>query len=458
MAGDRIQHPGRAELDRFLLGELSSREAGRVVSHLLTGCAVCRRQMEPLATVLFAPDLVPETLVEVGSEYDFPLFRAFAAARRYVAAVVREQREAEHDRNDLPLREVPAPAPLDAGDRASSDWQQCERLLVRCRELRHSDPEATVATAALAVSLSERIEPGLFDPRSLADLKARAWAERGNARRVTDDLQGAEADLARALERAGTGTGDPRLLARLMDLTASLRTDQRRFDEAFQLLDWVHALHLELGESHEAGRALISKSNAAAYALDLGEAVRLLAQGLALIDADRDPRLALAAVHNLLSHLVDAGQLAEASRLFGESRALYASYGGRLERLKARWLEGRISSGLDDSAGAERAFQEVRLGFAEADLPYDMALVSLDLAALWLEQGRNREIQLLLDETVAIFRARGIRREAVGALLMLREAFERERATEVLLRTVASELQRLESEPAPRSAAAGPSA
>ncbi len=446
MAGDRSHHPGPAELDRLLLGELSSREASHVVSHLLTGCESCRQRMESLAAVLFAPDLVPDAPVEVGSEYDFPLFRAFAAARRYALAVVREQREVEHDRADISLREVPPPEP-------SGAWQRCEQFLDRCRELRHSDPEAMVAAASLAVSLGERIDPQLHGSRALADLQARALSERGNARRVADDLQGAGADLARALERAGEGTGDPHLLARLIDLTASLRTDQRRFDEAFQLLDWVHAIHLELGESHEAGRALISKSNAAAYALDLGEAVRLLAQGLALIDADRDPKLALAAIHNLLSHLVDADQLVEAARLIGESRPLYASQGGRLERLKARWLEGRISSGLDDPAAAERAFHEVRTGFEEADLPYDMALVSLDLAALWLDQGRNREIQLLLDETVAIFRDRGIRREAIAALLMLREAFERERATAALLRTVASELQRLENEPSPRASA-----
>src|SRR6185436_18314829 len=131
-----------------------------------------------------------------------------------------------------------------------------------------------------------------------------------------------------------------------------------------------------------------------------------------------------------------------------EGRALYAAHGGQIEQLKALWLEGRIALGLGDRGGAERCFREVRQGFEQADVPYDVALVSLDLAAIWLEQGRNREIQLLLDETVAVFRARGIRREAIAALLMLREACRRERATAALLRAVASELQLLEGEPA----------
>lgn len=448
MAGERIHHPRPVELERFLLGQLSAQEAVRVVAHLLSGCGSCRQQMEPLATVLFTPDLIPDEPVEVGSEYDFPLFRAFAAARRFAASLARERREIQLDREDPPLREVPSLQP-GSGSQAERDWERCERLLARCREL-HRGPEAMMAAASLAAGLAEGISPDVRGTRPLSDLRARAWGELGNARRVADDLSGAEADLARALERARHGTGDPRLLARLLDLTASLRIDQRRFEEAGQLLDWVHALHLELGESHEAGRALISKSNVAAYALDLESAVRLLSQGLSLIEADRDPRLVLAAVHNLLTHLVDCGQIAEAGRLFRDSRALYSTHGGPTDQLKARWLEGRIASGLGNPVEAERSFREVRAGFGDVELPYDLALVSLDLAALWLEQGRTREIRALLDETVAIFQARGIRREAIAALLMLREAIELERATAALLRTVASELQRLESEPVPR--------
>lgn len=437
MAGERIHHPCPAELEAFLLGQLPAREAARVVAHLLTGCASCREQMEPLAGIVLTPNHIPDEPVVVGTEYDFPLFRAFAAARRYAASLARERREAERDREDPPLREVPRPGP------SERDWARCEQILARCRELRQGEPEARVAAASLAVGLAERISPELRGSRQLADLQARAWAELGNVRRVADDLTGAEADLARGLERANQGTGDPRLLARLLDLTASLRTDQRRFDEATQLLDWVYGIHMDLGERHEAGRALISKSNAASYSLDVETAVRLLGEGLALIDAERDPKLALAAVHNLLSHLVDEGHIPEARSVLSEGRALYSAHGGLFERLKGRWLEGRISLGLADPAEAERSFLEVRSGFAQAGILYDMALVSLDLAALWLEQGRTREIQALLGETVAIFETRGIRREAIAALLMLQEAIERECATVSLLRTVAVELQRL---------------
>jgi tetratricopeptide (TPR) repeat protein len=445
MAGDHTHHPRPAELESFLLGELPAYDAVRIVAHLLKGCEACGRQMEPLASVLFRPDLLADTPVEVGSQYDFPLFKAFAAARRYAAAFSRERRETERDREDLRLHEVPRPESLPAESRALRDWQRCEELLARLRDLRHSHPGTPVATAALAIGLTEQIPSEFRGAQALADLQARAWSERGNARRVADDLAGAEADLARALERARLGSGNLHLLARLLDLTASLRIDQRRFDDAFQLLDWVYAIHLELGERHEAGRALISKSSAAAYALDLQEAVRLLGQGLALIDPDRDPHLVLAVAHNLSYHLMDEGRLEEARRLLDESRVLCAAYGGRIDQLKLRWLDGRIAVRLDDLAGADRAFREVRVGFEELGLPYDIALVSLELAEVWLEQGRTEEIRLLLDDTLATFQARGICREALAALLMLRETAERQSITTALLRQVAAELQRLES-------------
>ena len=228
-----------------------------------------------------------------------------------------------------------------------------------------------------------------------------------------------------------------------MDLTASLAIDQRRFTEAFRLLDALYQIHRAQGDLHGAGRALISKGLAAGNALNPVEAIGLFSEGLRLIDARREPKLVMVAVHNLLSDLVDAGRLIEASRLLTESRALYAAYAERLEQLKALWLEGYIAAEMGDDAAAEKAYCEVRKGFAAAELPYDVALVSLDLAAVWLRAGRTGEIRGLIDEVLGTFRTRNIRREAIGALLLLRGACERQAATAALLRSVAAELRRL---------------
>jgi hypothetical protein len=80
-------------------------------------------------------------------------------------------------------------------------------------------------------------------------------------------------------------------------------------------------------------------------------------------------------------------------------------------------------------------------------LGYDVALISLDLAALWLGQGRTREIAAMLGETLSTFQALRIHREAIATLLMLHEAAEAERLNMTLLRAAAAKLRQCEATP-----------
>ncbi|HKI02918.1 MAG TPA: hypothetical protein VKK31_13165 [Thermoanaerobaculia bacterium] len=389
-----------------------------------------------------------EPSLEAGTEYDFPLFKAFAAARRFAESRAQAKMGGVAVPASPPLKRVSRESFSEP--KADRDWIRCQALLDRCRALRYNDPEAMVLTASLAVSMAERLDDGAHGAAELADLQARAWAERGNARRVADDLAGAEADLGRALERAAHGTGDVLLLARLMDLTASLYTDERRFEEACQLLDAVYTIYHRQGDWQAAGRALISKGVSTGYAFNVEEAVHLLSQGLGLIDASRDPKLAMVGIHNLIWCLVESGRAAQADQLFSHSRALFSCYIEQLDAIKTTWLEGRIAAALGDDERSEQRFLKARASFEDARLPYDVALVSLDMAALWLRAGRTAEIKGLIDETISIFRDRKIRREAIGMLLVVREAFQKDQATEALLRTVAAELLRLEDVPTRR--------
>lgn len=453
-------HPSPLELERFLGGKLSPREATAIVGHLLRGCEVCQERMEPYTQSMFRPGRPCSTPPPWSpSEYDFPIFKAFGSVRRFAEKQAQDEtREVKKDTErillDVFAKETPAPEATPgssrSGLRSAGSWRRCEALLEQSRQLRASDPEGMVLTASLAASWADRLDPRVYAAPKLADLRALARAELGNARRVTGDIGGAEAEMGRALELVREGTGDTQLLVRILDFMASLYTDQRRFPEALELLDKIYRVHQSHGDCHLAGRALISKGITAGHALDTEQAIRLLSQGLAQIDPQRDPRLVLAAVHNLIWFLVEAGRLAEADRLLEQSRNLYAAHGEQLDHLKVLWLEGRIAAGLDDQGRAERSFQQVRTGFEEAELPYDAALVSLDLAALWLRQSRTVEIRHLLDGILAVFKARNIRREAIGAVLMLKEALRKDTATLTLLQAVESDLQRLGREAARR--------
>jgi tetratricopeptide (TPR) repeat protein len=444
MGGDDVEeHPTPAALEAFLRGALSIGEIKLVVAHLLGGCTRCRQAMESSARSLFFPGrFEPEGN---GAEYDFPIFRAINQARRQ--PVEREQSESSLPQiSSAKVKEGPiGVAPHIASGLRGPEG--CEALLSASRELRHQDPEGMVFLAALAVGVAERLDSRDSSGAAISDLRARTWAELGNARRVANDMMGAEAALERSLACAEMGSGDPLLLARLLDLTASLYSDQRRFEKAFQLLDVVHQIYCQHGERHLAGRALVSKGNSYVLNNNPEEALRLIAAGLDLVDRRRDPALVLAAVHGIVDITVRLERFEEAQHLLRASRRLYYEYADELNFLKLRWVEGKINAGLASLSRAEAAFQEVRDGFRAHEMPYHLAVVSLDLAGVWLIQGRTGELRELVEETLRTFQAFGIQREAMTALLMLREAVVTEQATVALLRTVAAQIQRMQHEP-----------
>ena len=100
------RHPSAAELERFLLGEMSPRQAAPIISHLLSGCKQCRTGMAPLASVVFATGpLAPETVPSSDAEYDFPMFKAFATARQYASNLTREKAAGQESADEaLPKR------------------------------------------------------------------------------------------------------------------------------------------------------------------------------------------------------------------------------------------------------------------------------------------------------------------------------------------------------------------
>ena len=72
----------------------------------------------------------------------------------------------------------------------------------------------------------------------MLDLRARAHAHLGNARRVLGELKAADDAFLRSRELlAQSGTGNTLVEAEILSLQGSLRLDQRRLDEAFELVD-----------------------------------------------------------------------------------------------------------------------------------------------------------------------------------------------------------------------------
>jgi tetratricopeptide (TPR) repeat protein len=435
-------HPTSTALEAFLLGRLDGFERRAVVAHLLQGCRSCQRILAPLTRALFEPG--EEETQDNGWRYEF----AFRRAMRRVFSEQSAMKVVAITPTALPLV---APlllmrSPRPRWHRDAEQFSRCRLALAQTRSLGRSDPEEMLALAIANASFAEHLDPAGFAPGAVYDLQAKAHAELGNARRIVNDFAAAEADFLYAMRRARMGSGDQLLFAEIISMAASVYRATRRFDRAFLLLDQANRTYRELGEQHLAGRTLITKGIAKSYCGDVLAAISLLQSGLRLLDRERDPTLLLAGAHNLIWLLVDEGHFAEGRALIRSHAELYQRHGARFDSLRLRWLEGRIAAGLGEPVEAETALLEARFGFAEHRLAYVEALISLDLAALWLAQGRASEIGALLAEVLGTFRALGIRREAIAVLLMLDEAASAERLTAALVSSAAASLRKLEGE------------
>jgi hypothetical protein len=131
----------------------------------------------------------------------------------------------------------------------------CVRVCAESRAAAPKDASRALTLANLALYVAQHV-PGDINPRC----QAYAWAFVANAHRVSGKLPKANTAFARALDLWAAGkVGDPFLSeARFLDLEASLRRDQRRIDEALDLLARAFAL----AKPEEKGSLLIKGGEA----------------------------------------------------------------------------------------------------------------------------------------------------------------------------------------------------
>jgi tetratricopeptide (TPR) repeat protein len=325
-------------------------------------------------------------------------------------------------------------------------WGFCELLLHRSQEQNFQNPAAGENLALLAIEVLDHLDPLFYGAGSLEDLRARAWSHAANSRRIQGDLQGAEEAFEFAFSFLKLGTGDLMERALLLDLKASLLTKQHRLPAALGLLRRAITILLEVGDTHRAGRALVSMSSVHSIAGEPERAIALLHQALKLIDATREPRLMLVAWHNLIEDLAETGQFMEAQKLLVKARPLYRKFSPWLHNFRA-FLEGKMARGLGQAEQAEELFLSARNGFIADGIAYEMAIVSLEIASLYAEQGRMAEIKRLAEEMIPILSSRQIHREALAALDYWRQAVEAERAGAALVAGVASFLKKARHNP-----------
>ncbi|MFL6231495.1 MAG: tetratricopeptide repeat protein [Thermoanaerobaculia bacterium] len=313
--------------------------------------------------------------------------------------------------------------------------QLVQPLIERSHAARYADPEMMLHWAGLARSISARSSTeSMGSSARLADLRALAWSQYGTALRVVGRLREAEAAMVTASGYLAGGTGDPALKARLSEQAAGLHTFQRRFDAAISSLAAAAEIYRHLGETHAFARTLVQEATAFLYSGDAEGAVDLLNQAIPLIDHEGDPHLLLAACHNLVRCYIDLDQPERALSIYSETRDLYKEFGDSLILLRANWQEGQLLRDLGHLRAAETALLRARQGFLERDLMYEVAVVCLDLAALYIKLKEVDDLKETVTATVPIFRALRVDREALASLLQLQQVGDQEQQAMELIR------------------------
>lgn len=427
------KHPDLSLLSSLGRGRLSRLQSREIVRHLLARCEGCCR-------MLAARALPPLRIRENRDAGAFEYAAAFAKARRETelrqAALIAERAAAP----EL-LRELLAP-PADrrqllvAASPRYHTWALCELLLDAAGESGFQDPSHALGLARLGADVAGHLAPAVYGEARVNDLRARAWAVLGNARRIRSDFRQADEDFVKAERLLKKGTGDPVEKAHLLLLKSSLRGNQQRFREAFRLLDRVLAIGRQLGDEQLRGKALLMKGFQLGVAGDPEAAIHHLAAGIGKVDPGADRRLYMLAQHNLALYLTESGRHEEAASLLDSARPLYHQVGDRMSLLRLRWLEGKIAIALGRFGAAEETLRGVLEELVAHELGFDAALLSLDLASIYAQQGRGAEMRRLAEEMIPLFQSRDIHREAIAALLVFHQAAEMESVTLNLIHDV----------------------
>ena len=433
-------HPIALEsaLTRFRAGRASRSENRDIVRHLLEGCGDCRAATSRLWPSGRETDLEEET----DRTYD-AVFRSLegklvprqlelAEERAEVSALRSELAQHPHERQQFLIR----------NSQRFHSWALAESLLQDSFAWRRREPNQAACFAELGVTVAEHLPGERYGTERVADLLGRAWAELGSAYRAQNHLIEAENAFGRARAFLAAGTGDAVERASVLCQEASLRKDRRELGKALRLLDRVIAIAEKYREGQLQTRALVSKAECQAQLGRPEKALALLLEAQRLLDPILDPRLVLVVQHNILHALVQTGRFREAAAGLADTRALHRQLHHPVDRLRLDWLEALILHGLGQADLAERHYRSVVDGFLAEGLDYDAALVALELAVLYSEQGRVGAIEKLCAAMLPIFRSQKIGREAIAALLVFRQAVARERVSTDLLHRVAAAIRR----------------
>ena len=414
------------ELERLLAGEASVAERRRIVGHLLRGCPACARRALDGIRPGGRPAPAEDELQQV-------VERAMRRLPDLQAQVQEEEQDADRLLAALERHPHGRAVTVLSSSRRYQRRGVCEQLLAKAVAARRNEPSTTLRYAEQALAVAEKHEGPGFE-----ELRARAWMEVGNARRILGELRAAEEAFDQAeswLQR--DGGADPTVQAEFHFLVATLRQRQRRGHDAIALNKKTIELCRRVHDLNGVARGRVQIANVHAVLGDIESAIQWTWTALQGLGTAVPLPALFPPVHNLLHWLVQAGHHGLAAELMDAAHPIYEVCAGERDLAYLTWTRAQLDIQLNRLDEAAWALEDLRDQFVGLGLTFDVALASLDLAFVYARQGRTSELRELASELLLIFRNLGIARETLATLTLLRRAEARHAGTAGLIRGLA---------------------
>ena len=415
------RHISEELFGRFLQGEVSKDEARQIVRHLVAGCPECAEMAHRVTAASGVFGLQPGA---AGWErvYEKVFARALSFATEAEQRIALEKLRGWAQWAALePLVPQLRFVEVEEADKSYHTYGFYTRLLEAGRWTSRKEPAEAVDIFRLAVVAAERLDRALMGERRAVDLLAHAWGALGNAKRIADDFEGARRAFNEAWRILEDGTGDPAEEAHLMSLEASYMKVIGEFELAEASLEEAYEIYRKAGDAHQQGRILFQMGDIIGH-VNPERGIAHIRKALALIDAEREPRLELCAKHDLALFLTDSGQPAEALAMLERARPLYRQFKDDLTQLRLHWLEGKIAHSIGEYPQAESIFTQLWDEFHALSLNQEVVLVTIDLAEVLSKKGEPARAAELAAQCYSIMKNWGLHKFALGAWLVFQDA------------------------------------
>ncbi len=313
------------------------------------------------------------------------------------------------------------------------------------------DPQRSLDFATLALAVAEASgRPGMGEAHALA------LAHQGNALRALGRLPEAGRcfERARALVRHGVAVADSREVIADIQVYATLACcegiyyrELGQWEAAEERLNRAALFWTVAGDLSSINGVALSLAELYVRSGNVPDALQAVTNLLKHLSQRKEPKLYWITRFNYACFLAEADLCETAQK---ELRACLSSPGFPRDAFMDRrmqWLGGRIDYELGDLAAAEPKLAAVRAGYLEEGSGINMALASLDLALVYLAQGRTAELKQTAEEMTLIFGANDVHGEAMAALILFQEAVRQEQITAAYLGRLRKYLDRSRHQP-----------